>query len=115
MNGSGRPDGCPTRPPSEDYGPWCSFSSCHGSAAAAALDLRGDEALEALVDVTSSAVDLPRVEPGDPEGSYLYRLLSTCEPEVEGIAARHMPVGAPTLLDPELVGLVRAWIEAGAP
>jgi len=95
--------------------PWCSFSSCHGSGAAAGLDVRGEEAYAALVDVASAVGALPRVAPGDAEGSGLYRLISRCEPDLDGVAARHMPAGAPTLLEPELVGLVRAWIEAGAP
>ncbi len=95
--------------------PSCSFSSCHGSGAAAGLDLRGEQARDALVDAASTATDLPRVAPGDPEGSYLYRLLSQCEPTADGVIVRHMPAGAPTLLDAERVGLVRAWIEAGAP
>jgi len=94
--------------------PWCSFSSCHGEAAAGGLSLVGDEARDALVGVPSLASDRPRVEPGDPEGSYLYHLLSECEPQARDGAARPMPAGAPTLLDPALVGLVRAWIEAGA-
>lgn len=94
--------------------PWCSFSSCHGEAGAGDLVLDGEGAFDALVDVGSTAVDMPRVAPGDPDGSYLVRLLSECEPEVQGITARRMPAGAPTLLDPGLVGLVRAWIETGA-
>ena len=95
--------------------PWCSFSSCHGSGVAAGLDVRGEQAYDALVDVPSTVGSLPRVVPSDPEGSALYRLVSECEPELDGVAVRHMPAGAPTLLEPELVGLVRAWIEAGAP
>jgi hypothetical protein len=93
--------------------PWCSFSSCHGGAAGG-LDLTDEAAYDALVDVPSTIGDLPRVAPGDPEGSSLYRLLSECEPALGSTTVRHMPAGAPTLLEPELVGLVRAWIEAGA-
>lgn len=93
------------------FRPWCSFSSCHGDSGAGGLVLDDDDAEAELLGVTSSAVDVPRVAPGDPEGSYLYRLISECEPEVDGVTARHMPAGAPTLLDPTLVGLVRAWIE----
>lgn len=73
------------------------------------------DSAEGLVGVASTAVDMPRVTAGDPENSYLYRLLSSCDPAVDGVEARHMPAGAPTLLDPELVRLVRAWIESGAP
>ncbi len=97
-------------------GPWCSFSSCHGFGAAGGLELLGDAAREALVDAPTTAEgDAVRVVPGDPDASYLYRLLSQCDPRDDaGTLVRHMPASAPTLLDPELVGLVRAWIEAGA-
>ncbi len=94
------------------FRPWCSFSSCHGDGGAGGLML---ERADDLVGVPSSFVDMPRVSAGDPENSYLYQLLSKCEPEVDGFEARHMPAGAPTLLDPALVRLVRAWIESGAP
>ncbi len=94
--------------------PWCNFSSCHGEAGAGDLVLDDEGAFAALVGVTATALDMPRVAPGDPDGSYLFRLLSECEPEAQGTTARHMPAGAPTLLDPALVGLVKAWIEMGA-
>ncbi len=98
------------------FGPWCSFSSCHGFGGAGGLNLLGDAARDELIDMPTSAdTDTARVVPGDPDASYLYRLLSECEPRDDrGTSVRHMPVSAPTLLDPELVGLVRAWIEAGA-
>ena len=64
-----------------------------------------------LIGVMSSVVEAQRVAPGDPQESYLYRLISECEPEVDGVTVRHMPAGAPTLLDPELIALVAAWIE----
>ena len=92
--------------------PWCSFSSCHGAAAVGDLDLRGEEAYDALVDVPSFADPQElRVAPGAPDDSRLYRLMSQCQPE----GARAMPPGAPTLIDADAIGLVRAWIEAGAP
>lgn len=92
-------------------GPWCSFSSCHGESGAGGLVLDDPDAEASLIGVMSSAADAQRVAPGDPEESYLYRLISECEPEVDGLAARHMPAGAPTLLDPQLIALVAAWIE----
>ena len=59
---------------------------------------------------------LPLVAPGDPEGSWLYRVLSRCEPHNDsGFIVPHMPRNAPALLDDGLVAIVRAWIEAGAP
>jgi hypothetical protein len=55
------------------------------------------------------------VEPGDPEGSWLYRIISRCEPTDDaGNVLAHMPRNAPVLMDDALVATVRAWIEAGA-
>lgn len=99
------------------FGPWCSFSSCHGDASAAGLRLDGDNVGERLVGVQPLAdTAAPLVAPGDPEGSFLFQLISQCQPRDDsGAFLRHMPANAPTLLDDELVGLVRRWIEAGAP
>lgn len=94
------------------FGPWCSFSSCHGESGAGGLVLDDADAEASLIGVMASAVDAQRVAPGDPDESYLYRLISECEPEIDGVTVRHMPAGAPTLLDPELIALVAAWIES---
>lgn len=98
------------------FTPACTFSSCHGSAAAAGLDLSSADLHEALMShAPRTDPGLPLVNPGDPDGSWLYRVLSQCEPELTGGGiARHMPLNAPTLLDAGLVAKVRAWIEAGA-
>jgi hypothetical protein len=58
----------------------------------------------------------PLVDPGDPENSWLFHLLSRCEPTREGGgAASHMSLNAPFLLDDALVAKVRDWIADGAP
>ena len=93
--------------------PWCSFSSCHGASASAGLDFTADDLhARLLAHEVVGPTELPLVEPGDPEGSWLYRILSRCEP---GGGARSMPVNAPVLLDDTTVAILRAWIEAGAP
>lgn len=94
------------------FQPWCSFSACHGAAKAGGLfvgaaNLHG----QLMSHEVKAATELPLVEPGDAEGSWLYRSVSRCEP-ADGAA--HMPRNAPVLLDDETVALVRAWIEAGA-
>ncbi len=100
------------------FAPSCNYSACHGSVTpAAGLDLE-EGGVAALVDVpvVTARTDLPLVAPGDPEGSWLYRLISRCEPlDYEGTAYAHMPGNAPTLLEPVLVAKVRDWILAGAP
>ena len=93
--------------------PWCSFSACHGVAEAAGLFLGAANLHGQLMGhEVISDTDLPLVEPGDAEGSWLYRMVSRCEP---GGGAVHMPRNAPVLLDDETVAIVRAWIDAGAP
>ena len=101
------------------FTPSCTFSSCHDdSAPAAGLDLQTAAGLaERLVGVPANAdTPDPLVTPGDPEASWLYKLLSECEPQNgAGATVRHMPFNAPTLLSDPLVAKLRAWIEAGAP
>lgn len=98
--------------------PACSFSSCHGSGGAAgglsfeAPDLHG----ELLGHTVLADTDLPLIEPGDAQGSWLYRKLAECEPsDLGGNVVAHMPLNAPFLIDPRLVAMVGAWIDAGAP
>ena len=97
--------------------PSCNYSACHGSMnPAAGLDLEAGGSA-ALVDaaVVTARTDMPLVVPGDPEGSWLYRVLSRCAPlDDEGTEFAHMPANAPTLLEPQLVAKVREWILAGA-
>ena len=58
---------------------------------------------------------LPLVAPGDPEGSWLYQILSRCEPmDDDGNVVAHMPKNSPYLLPPELVAKVGDWIREGA-
>ena len=95
----------------------CAFQACHDSVApAGGLDLVGDVRAN-LVDqpVLTAQTNLPRVKPGDPEGSWLYHVLSQCAPtDGRGTMVAHMPRNAPTLLDPPLVAKVRDWIINGA-
>ncbi len=97
------------------FGPSCTFSSCHGGKTPAAVSLDGAD-LHALLLGPSSVPEMPLVTPGDPDRSWLYQLLSQCEPrDAQGNLHTHMPYNAPNLMDPRLVAEVRAWIEAGAP
>jgi hypothetical protein len=100
------------------FTPSCTFSSCHDSSApAAGLDLQTAAGLGARLldhEVVADTPD-PLVTPGDPEASWLYRLVAECEPQNgNGAVVRHMPFNAPTLLPDPLVAKLRAWIEAGA-
>ena len=58
---------------------------------------------------------MPLVTPGDPSNSWLYQLISQCEPTDDaGNMVASMPRNAPNLLDEVVVAKVRAWIETGA-
>jgi len=99
------------------FAPSCNYSACHGSVTpAAGLDLEtGDLAALVGAPVVTARTEMPLIAPGDPDGSWLYRLISRCEPlDDEGTEFAHMPGNAPTLLEPVLVAKVREWILAGA-
>ena len=98
--------------------PSCGFTACHDAEnPAAGLDLVTDP-YAALIDrpVRSAITTMPLVMPGDADRSWLYKLLSECEPtDDEGRIVASMPRNYSTLLDPAVVGKVRRWIERGAP
>ena len=97
--------------------PGCIFSSCHDAKTpAAGLDFQGPALHAALLNHKPVAdTKLPLVKPGDPEGSWLYQIVSRCEPkDAQGKSVRPMPYNAPTLLPDEHVAALRAWISAGA-
>ncbi len=98
--------------------PSCAYNSCHGRAGAiAGLNVESEVLHDELLNhEVQGDPNLPLIEPGNPEESYLYRLISECEPtNSEGEARRAMPLNSPVLLDDEAIALVREWIEAGAP
>lgn len=90
----------------------CALSGCHrGSRAPLGLDLSAGNARANLVNVESQErSNLFRVEPGDPDDSYLVR-------KIEGgpdIVGDRMPRGRPPLSN-EAIDAIRTWIENGAP
>lgn len=93
----------------------CVFSSCHAAGnPAAGLDLTATD-LHSVLLGSSTQTGMPRVSPGDPDGSWLYRSISQCQPtDDDGTVRSHMPLNAPTLADPGMVAMVREWIAAGA-
>jgi hypothetical protein len=96
--------------------PACSFSACHGHGAIAGLDLLSPDLHTALLGHSVLAnTDLPLVAPGDPAGSWLYRLISECDPtDRAGNRVPHMPRNAPFLLEDDIIAALRVWIESGA-
>lgn len=118
-SGNGQP---PDAPPPDSFGPnfseiqaevftpTCAVSGCHtGGAAPQGLQLDESSSYGLLVGVASTEVpSLLRVEPGDPDNSYLIQKL-------EGTASvgDQMPLGGPPLPQAS-IDVIRQWISDGA-
>jgi hypothetical protein len=92
----------------------CALSGCHlGAAAPLGLDLAAGRAGANLVNVASAEVPgLLRVDPGNPDDSYLIIKLEG-DPRIAPGTER-MPLGRPPL-EPEQIRAIRQWIADGAP
>jgi hypothetical protein len=92
------------------FTPNCATAGCHsGAAPQQGMNLAAGNAFANLVNVQSMEVpSLLRVNPGDPDNSYLVQKL-------EGTAAvgERMPFGGGPL-DPALIADIRQWITDGA-
>jgi hypothetical protein len=84
---------------------------CHiGSGAPEGLQLEAGQSYENLVGVRSvERPELFRVQPGDPDNSYLIRKLEG-GPDIVG---GQMPLNRPPL-DQEVINSIRVWISRGA-
>lgn len=89
----------------------CAVSGCHlGANAPRGLDLSAGESWGNLVNVASGGVPgIDRVEPGDPDNSYLVMKLEGAS----GIVGQRMPQGRDPLSSDQIQA-IRDWIEAGA-
>lgn len=76
------------------------------------LALHPKAAYANLVGVPSSESPLPRITPGNPEASYLYRKVTGTQIAAGGTGER-MPFGEPPLSAGQLEA-IRRWIESGA-
>jgi len=90
----------------------CAFSGCHGGGSPAqGMNLSEGMAYANIVNVASSEQpSLDRIEPDDPDESYLY-LKVTGDSSISG---SRMPLGGGALSQ-DLLDLLRDWIERGAP
>lgn len=87
---------------------------CHqGANASGGLDLHESVSYQNLVNTGSTQSSLPRVAPGDLQGSYLWHKLNGTQNSVGGSGSR-MPFGA-SQLDSQNMELIGDWIENGAP
>ena len=93
------------------FTPTCATAGCHvGAAAPQGLRLDAGSSFALLVGIGSNQVPgLLRVEPGNPNNSYLIQKL-------EGTAAvgSRMPLSGPPFLDQTTIDVIRQWITDGA-
>ena len=99
-----------TRVQNEVFTPSCAVGGCHDvNGQQAGLVLASGRAYANLVNVASSEVpSLRRIQPSDPDSSYLYRKITGA-----GIVGERMPFGG--TLDEARIRPVRDWIRRGAP
>ena len=92
------------------FTPSCAMSFCHGSAQSAGLDLRPGASFNMLVNHPSVEVpEYDRVEPFEPDNSYLICKLENCA----WVVGQQMPlIGGP--LEPIVISLIREWVATGA-
>ncbi len=100
-----------TRVQTEVLTPNCTAIGCHDAFVRQSdLTLVAGEAYVQIVNRPSVEFpSLDRVEPGDPQRSYLYRKIIG-----EGITGDRMPAASPPLPEAS-IALVREWIRRGAP
>jgi len=99
----------------------CTSTLCHGNATLpqGGLNLSPENAYDDIFQVQSTESELPRIQPGDKDRSYLWLKLAAATdpsqmPPGFQISGAPMPNGLPPLTKDELEAL-RLWIYAGAP
>ncbi|MEW6441222.1 MAG: hypothetical protein AB1640_09855 [bacterium] len=97
------------------FTPVCAVPGCHAGAGAPLgqrLDSVADSfnSIVGVLSVERSDLMLYRVDPGDPDNSYLVWKIEG-RPDIEGA---RMPLGQPPLSQ-EQISAVREWIQNGAP
>lgn len=100
----------------ETFGRSCGFAPCHVPGGIGPMPLDSEEAtFNNLVGVDSEEIPgLARVEPGNPNDSYLIWKLLGEDPDGEGeIVGARMPFGGP-MLPAEEIDAIAEWILNGA-
>lgn len=113
LPGGGGPAFSFSRIQAEIFTPTCAKAGCHDAAAASGgMVLEAGRAYGEIVDRHSTeSASLDRVEPGDPERSYLIKKLRG-DPDITGA---QMPLDRPGSLTREQMDGLIGWIRAGAP
>lgn len=84
---------------------------CHIDHPEGGLYLGKKDAYDNLIGVASTQVELPRVDPGSPETSYMWHKIEGTHEDVDGEGEKMPPGGS---LAQEDRDTIRAWIEQGA-
>lgn len=97
----------------EIFTPTCAKAGCHDSASiSGGMILEAGQAYGNLVNhPAESNSNFDRVEPGDPERSYLIKKLRG-DPDITG---ERMPFDGPPYLSSEQIAGIAGWIRSGAP
>jgi hypothetical protein len=96
----------------EIFTPTCAKAGCHAaSAASGGMVLEAGRAYAEIVNHPSTETSLDRIEPGDPERSYMIKKLRG-DPDITG---SQMPFDNPGSLTREQLDGIIGWIRAGAP
>jgi hypothetical protein len=96
----------------EIFTPTCAKAGCHAaSAASGGMVLEAGRAYGEIVNRPSTETNLDRIEPGDPERSYLIKKLRG-DPDITG---SQMPFDNPGSLTREQLDGIIGWVRAGAP
>jgi hypothetical protein len=95
------------------FTPSCAKSGCHDAATASGgmVLAAGRSYAEIVNRVSSERSTLDRIEPGDPERSYLVKKLRG-DPDIAG---SRMPLDRPGGLPQDQIDGIIAWVRAGAP
>ena len=93
----------------------CALSGCHaGGSPAMGQNLSAGQTFSATVNVPSGELPtMDRVEPGDPDVSYLVHKIQGTQASVGGSGSQ-MPLGGSPLTQAQ-IDTIRAWIKTGAP
>ena len=96
----------------EIFTPVCAKSGCHAAnTASAGMVLDAGRAYGEIVNHPATESTLHRIEPGDPDRSYMIKKLRG-DPDITG---GQMPLDRPGSLTPEQMNGLIGWVLAGAP
>jgi len=91
----------------------CATTGCHVAPdPQQGMDLSAGQAYAAIVNVASNESSLDRIEPGNPEASYLVHKIRGTQGSVGGSGGQ-MPLGR-TPLPTATINVIRSWVRGGA-